>query len=166
MKMSEAASRCVLTFFGSGRFPWASGTVGSLAALLVGWGAWSNCDDAVRPYLFPLMGCIASAGCVLLGKQIEQLYRDKDPSAVVIDEVAGQWFALSVLPWLPAAAVAGWTPWLLAFFLFRVFDVLKPLGIRRLESLPRGWGVLLDDVAAGLVVVPILLLGYRYMLGS
>jgi phosphatidylglycerophosphatase A len=85
---------------------------------------------------------------------------------VVIDEVAGQWFALSVLPWLPETAVEGWTPWLLAFFLFRFFDVLKPLGIRRLESLPRGWGVLLDDVAAGLVVVPILLLGYRYMLGS
>jgi len=166
LKISEVVDRSVLTFFGSGLFPVAPGTAGSLAALVVGWGAWNICDRSFQPYLFPLLGILASAGCVICGERIDALFGKKDPGAVVIDEAAGQWLALSALPWLAPTAVEGWTPWLLAFFLFRFFDVLKPLGIRRLESLPRGWGVLLDDVAAGLVVVPILLLGYRYMLGS
>ena len=81
---------------------------------------------------------------------------------MVIDEAAGQWLALSALPWLAPRSVDQIWPWAAAFVGFRILDVLKPFGIRRLESLPRGWGVLLDDVAAGLVVAPLLWIGMRY----
>ena len=70
---------------------------------------------------------------------------DPDPSKVVIDEVAGQLAACLI--WAPV----GWVTVLAAFLLFRIFDVLKPLGIRRLEGIPNGWGIMLDDLAAGLL---------------
>ncbi len=70
---------------------------------------------------------------------------DPDPSKVVIDEVAGQLAALMVL------APVEWWSVLAAFLLFRIFDVWKPLGIRRLEEIGGGWGIMLDDLAAGLL---------------
>ena len=70
---------------------------------------------------------------------------DPDPSKVVIDEVAGQLVALVLL------APAGVWNSVAAFVLFRLFDVWKPLGIRRLEAIPGGWGIMLDDVAAGVL---------------
>jgi phosphatidylglycerophosphatase A len=66
-----------------------------------------------------------------------------DPGFVVIDEVAGQWIAL-------LGSRADWRHALLALVLFRLFDITKPFPARQLESLPEGWGVVFDDVAAGL----------------
>ena len=67
---------------------------------------------------------------------------DPDPKRVVIDEWAGVWITVAFLP-------ATWG-WLLAgFFLFRFLDILKPLGIRKLEKIHGGFGVMLDDIAAG-----------------
>ncbi|TXI82387.1 MAG: phosphatidylglycerophosphatase A [Flavobacteriales bacterium] len=67
----------------------------------------------------------------------------KDSRQVVVDEFAGMALALFALP-------AGWPAVLAAFVLFRVFDIAKPLGIARLERLPGGWGVMADDLLAGL----------------
>jgi len=66
-----------------------------------------------------------------------------DPGFVVIDEVAGQWITLLFSP-------ADWRHGLIALVLFRLFDITKPFPIRRLERLPDGWGIVFDDVAAGL----------------
>jgi len=66
-----------------------------------------------------------------------------DPGFVVIDEVAGQWIALLFSP-------ADWRHGIIALILFRLFDITKPFPIRRLERLPAGWGIVFDDVAAGL----------------
>ena len=66
-----------------------------------------------------------------------------DPGFVVIDEVAGQWIALLASP-------ADWRHGLIALVLFRLFDIVKPFPVRRLERLPAGWGIVFDDVAAGL----------------
>jgi phosphatidylglycerophosphatase A len=66
-----------------------------------------------------------------------------DPGFVVIDEVAGQWIALLGSP-------ADWRHGLLALILFRLFDITKPFPARQLERLPAGWGIVFDDVAAGL----------------
>jgi phosphatidylglycerophosphatase A len=66
-----------------------------------------------------------------------------DPGFVVIDEVAGQWITLL---W----SAADWRHGLIALILFRLFDITKPFPVRRLERLPGGWGIVLDDVAAGL----------------
>jgi len=66
-----------------------------------------------------------------------------DPGFVVIDEVAGQWITLLFSP-------ADWRHGIVALILFRLFDITKPFPIRRLERLPAGWGIVFDDVAAGL----------------
>jgi phosphatidylglycerophosphatase A len=70
----------------------------------------------------------------------------EDPGHVVIDEVAGQLIALIALPSVPGYAALG-------LFLFRFFDILKPWPIRRLEALPEGTGIMMDDVAAGLLAL-------------
>jgi phosphatidylglycerophosphatase A len=67
----------------------------------------------------------------------------KDPSFVVIDEVAGQWITLLLCP-------INWRNAVIAFVLFRLFDIFKPFPIRRIERLPAGWGIVFDDVGAGL----------------
>jgi phosphatidylglycerophosphatase A len=67
----------------------------------------------------------------------------KDPGIVVIDEVVGMWVSLLLLPFTPGTALAG-------FLLFRVMDVIKPWPARDLEHLPEGWGIMTDDVMAGL----------------
>ena len=68
----------------------------------------------------------------------------KDPSLVVIDEVAG--LLITMLPAAPS-----WRSVALGFVLFRALDIAKPWPIRRLEALPGGWGIVMDDVAAGAV---------------
>jgi phosphatidylglycerophosphatase A len=66
-----------------------------------------------------------------------------DPAKVVVDEVIGVWIAMLGVPFsLLNLAVA--------FVLFRIFDIWKPLGIRQMERLPGGWGVMMDDVLAGI----------------
>ena len=160
MKSAGTVHRMILTFLGAGYSPWVPGTAGSLAALLVGFGTWSYCPDSYRIYLFPLLACIASVACIVSGRHIESIFGSKDPGAVVIDEVAGQYVTLSVIPFISASfQPSSLVPWIVAFGLFRLLDVLKPLGIRRLETLPEGWGVLLDDIAAGAGAAVLLYLG-------
>ncbi len=74
----------------------------------------------------------------------------EDPGHVVIDEVAGQWLTLVVCK-------PDWPHALLALALFRLFDITKPWPIRKLEALPGGWGIMLDDLAAGLFGLIVLL---------
>jgi phosphatidylglycerophosphatase A len=87
---------------------------------------------------------------------------ETDPGPVVLDEVAGQWLALAVLvvarPGAPGAGTL-----IGSFFLFRFFDVLKPWPIRRLERLPGGWGIVADDLAAGLAAGLVQLLLVRWL---
>jgi len=75
----------------------------------------------------------------------------KDPQNVIIDEVAGQWLTL-------AAAAPDWRHALAGLALFRLFDITKPWPARRLERLPAGWGIMLDDLAAGLYAAIVLLI--------
>lgn len=96
---------------------------------------------------------LASIGCVALGRSTEAEFGRKDPSQCTVDEWAGQALSLAFLPiplcnlaaWQGYAAVAG-----VAFFAFRFFDIVKPPPARRLEDLPYGLGVLLDDICAGI----------------
>ena len=86
------------------------------------------------------------------------------PGAVVIDEFAGQWIALSVpLRAEPGGELVVYTA---GFILFRVLDIAKPLGARRLEKLPDGWGVLMDDVLSGVYVAVVLAVVGVFMAGS
>lgn len=88
---------------------------------------------------------IISGLFLFLGKIATEKMRPvwgEDPSKVVIDEIVGVWIAMIGVPF-------SWLNLALAFGLFRLFDIQKPLGIRRMERLPGGWGVMMDDVLAG-----------------
>jgi len=75
--------------------------------------------------------------------------RQRDPNFIVIDEVAGQWIALIAVP-------LRWQYALASFILFRGFDIFKPPPLRLLEKLPGGWGIMLDDVGAGLYALALM----------
>jgi len=88
---------------------------------------------------------VAVVGVYVAGN-VEKHYGKSDPQFVVIDEVSGQLIALS-FPF----TLLNWKSWLLGFILFRVFDIVKPPPVRQLERLPEGTGIMLDDVAAGIL---------------
>ncbi|MCE5325517.1 MAG: phosphatidylglycerophosphatase A, partial [Planctomycetaceae bacterium] len=142
--------RLIATGLGTGLLPLAPGTWASAAAcvvfLAVAWGCGGR-GVCVNGWLIAL-AALACVGCVATGGYCETCFGSKDPRQCTVDEWAGQWVSLLFVPlgtgpagWLIAAGVA--------FVAFRVFDVIKPPPARQLERLPRGWGVLLDDIAAG-----------------
>ncbi len=135
----------VATFFGAGLGKPGPGTWGSVAAVSL-WAAvaWGLHPTAQALLLLLLTGIALT---LLLGIPASTIVAHesgrKDPQFVVIDEVAGQWIAL-------LGSLADWRHALIALVLFRLFDITKPFPARQLESLPGGWGIVLDDVAAGL----------------
>jgi phosphatidylglycerophosphatase A len=137
--------RIVATFFGSGFCPIAPGTAASFLTAL--------------SYLFligglsgPLQALIIAA-CFLAGVPASTRYAAelgrKDPGRIVIDEACGQLVTLFMVPQDPVAVAAG-------FFLFRIFDIIKPYPIKKLEGFPRGWGIMADDIGAGLASAAVL----------
>jgi len=142
----------MVTLGGLGLIPRAPGTWGSvpsaalgLALLLQGVGGWA--------FNLTLLLVAAATGalCVLLTPWAEAKYGRSDPREIVLDEAAGQCVALLLAPtvvgdggWRAVAYVA------IVFALFRFFDAVKPTPINRLQNLPADWGVLADDLAAGL----------------
>jgi phosphatidylglycerophosphatase A len=131
----------IATGAGSGYLPKAPGTWGSLAGVLL-WLSLSQLDDlgmyaAVVTTLFVLGTAAAGAA--------EKILDQGDPGLVVIDEIVGQLIALALAPAHPLAALAG-------FALFRLFDILKPFPVGWLDRrIHGGLGIMLDDVAAGLL---------------
>lgn len=132
------------TFFGAGLLKPGPGTYGSIAAVLLWFGAAHVLHPA--PVALAIGTAVAALLATLIGIPAATIVADEsgreDPGHVVIDEVAGQWIALIAIP-------ADWRHAALSLLLFRVFDILKPPPIRQLERLPGGTGIMLDDVAAG-----------------
>ncbi len=122
-----------------GFVPVAPGTVGSLAGLLLVWLLRANGWAWVEPVLLALVLAVG----VWASRATETAYQRTDPGVIVIDEVAGMLVTLLAVP----VGVGGA---LLAFGLFRAFDILKPFPARHAERLPGGWGVMADDVVAGI----------------
>jgi phosphatidylglycerophosphatase A len=127
------------TWFGVGCLPGAPGTFGSLAALPFAW--------AIAHFLGPLALGIGIALVFLVGIWAADRYARQhgivDPGAVVIDEVAGQWLTVLVVPPDPALYAIG-------FGLFRAFDVIKPWPISLIDrKIKGGFGIMLDDLLAG-----------------
>jgi phosphatidylglycerophosphatase A len=143
----------VATFFGAGRLHPGPGTWGSLAAGLLWWALASHLP---APWQLPaiLVLIVAATAVGVPAATLEARGCGKeDPSHVVIDEVAGQLVTLIACPIL-------WKPLLAGFILFRAFDIVKPFPIRRLEKLPEGTGIVVDDLGAGvygLIVLQLLL---------
>jgi phosphatidylglycerophosphatase A len=147
------------TFFGAGYLKPGPGTYGSIAGLLLWYGA-AHAFHPTPPVL-ALATLFAALLLTDLGIRSSTIVAResgrKDPGFVVIDEVAGQLVALTLMPpdWQHAA---------LALVLFRLFDILKPWPIRKLESLPEGTGIMLDDIAAGILALLVGLLFMHFIL--
>lgn len=154
----------VATFFGAGLLKPGPGTYGSVAAMLlwVGAAGWLHPDGSHISQVALAVGtALAALAATLIGIPAATIVAREcgreDPGFVVIDEVAGQWIALiGVRP--------DWEHALLGLLLFRLFDIWKPWPIRRLEALPGGTGIMLDDVAAGLLALAVGLALARWML--
>ena len=136
------------TFFGAGYLKPGPGTYGSAAAVLL-WYAAARIFPSTSLTL-AIATTLAAILITLIGIPASTITAResarKDPGFVVIDEVAGQLFALILMrPDWPHAA--------LALLLFRLLDIFKPWPIRKLEALPNGTGIMLDDVAAGLIAL-------------
>jgi phosphatidylglycerophosphatase A len=133
--MSAWLARAVATFGFIGHLPAAPGTWGSAAALLLWF--W------IRPggwLLAGVLGVVLVAG-TWAAHRVESIY-GHDSRHVVIDEVAGSLIAVAGLAVSPWVGLAG-------FVLFRFFDIVKPPPIYQIQALPGGWGVMVDDVLAG-----------------
>lgn len=146
----------IATGFGSGFSPVAPGTAGALLATAV-WFGLSYLLSAVA-LLWLTVGFILvfTALGIWAADRVEP-YWGEDPSRVVVDEMVGVWIAL-----LAAPAGNVWYA-LGAFALFRLFDIFKPLGIRRMESFPGGIGVMMDDILAGIYSF-VVLIGIRCLI--
>ena len=146
--MSSLSSQ-LATVFGIGRVPFASGTFASAAALpfgvLLTMRGWQ--------VLVPAVIVTTVVGIWACGQHAAKL-GVADPSECVLDEVAGQWIAL--VPIALYARPIDWQLYVVGFFLFRLFDVLKLWPLSAAEQLPGGYGVMADDVLAGLVAAALL----------
>ena len=131
----------IATVFKAGYIPIAPGTVGSIIGLLVFW--------LIKDYASFTIEIFVAAALFFAGVWastiVEQVLERHDPGVVIVDEVVGMLVALMLLP--PTITVM-----FLAFLLFRVFDIIKPYPARWCEQLSRGWGIMMDDVVAGLYV--------------
>ena len=133
----------VATFFGAGRLRPGPGTWGSLATALLWWLLASHIPPAARvPAILALLVLVVAIGIPASTLEARGCGK-KDPSHVVIDEVAGQLLTLVACPLTWQALLAG-------FILFRAFDITKPPPIRSLEKLPEGTGIVVDDLGAGI----------------
>ena len=139
----------IATFFGIGRLRPGPGSWGSAATILLWWLASSRI--AANWHVATVIA--VAAGVVIVGIPSATLVSRasglKDPQFVVIDEVAGQLITLIGVP-------LSWKSVLLGFILFRGFDITKPPPVRKIEHLPGGFGIILDDVAAGLYALAIM----------
>lgn len=145
----------IATGCGVGFFPYGPGTMGALFAIVV----WYLLSLLVS---MPSLIGITLALIVLFtflgawSATVSERYWGEDPSRVVIDEVVGQWIVLLAIP-------ANFQLWhvVVALALFRFFDIVKPLGVRKMENFKGGWGIMADDILAGVygfIVLQLLLI--------
>jgi phosphatidylglycerophosphatase A len=128
------------TWFGCGLVPIAPGTAGSLGALPL----YLLALRLGRAGLAVTILVVTSVG-IWAASRVARDLRQKDPQIVVIDEVAGMLITMLPMSVVSLRAVV------VGFVLFRLFDMLKPWPVRNFEKLPGGWGIVLDDVAAGIM---------------
>lgn len=143
----------IATWFGSGLMPKAPGTWGTIAALPA---AWLIATLAGTPHALLLAALILLPIGAWASAQHSARLGTHDAGEIVVDEVVGVWLVLGVVPVAPL-----W--WLAAFVLFRLFDILKPWPISWLDrNISGGWGIMLDDVAAGIAGAIVLAIVFLY----
>ena len=136
--MNEKLITFLATGFGSGLSPVAPGTLGTLVGVLI-------CLLCLpMPWTFRLLFVLALLVLsIYVADKAEKIYQKKDDQRIVLDEIIG--LQITMLP--VAINILNLCA---AFVLFRIFDILKPFPVKNLQGLPGGWGVVIDDVAAGI----------------
>jgi len=142
----------------AGYVPWASGTFGTIVGILISLLPGMNEPRIMIPVIVAgfFTGVVTSGRVArIVGHRLSRSaalakatfqpdgHEVADPSIVVIDEIVGIWITLLFLP-------GGPIPVVIAFLSFRAFDIIKPPPARQLERVPHGWGIMLDDVVAGI----------------
>ena len=145
MKKAPFLPVLIGTGFGSGFSPFAPGTAGALLASIIWIALYLLLPFSVVLWITAALVIVFTFAGIWAADKLEACWGE-DPSRVVVDEMVGVW--------IPVAA----------FVLFRAFDIAKPLGIRKMESLRGGVGVMMDDILAG-VYSFILLAGVRCVIG-
>jgi phosphatidylglycerophosphatase A len=144
----------MLTCCGIGRLRPTPGTYASLPPIIIALLLAGTLPPESRWMIDVTIGLAAAWGiivCIRFGALAEEVFGRKDPNQVVTDEVTGQSLALLFLPWFPPEEsarnliIAG-----IGFLTFRTFDIVKPYPAYQLQRLRHGWGILLDDLVAGI----------------
>ena len=147
--MKRLATSC----FGLGRLPVAPGTWGSLPpAIVFALMCHFRTSPAIVSIVMAVLVLTGSVVCVQFAPAAITATGKDDPGEVVADEFAGQAITFLASPFLALGAASTGQIWgvtAAGFVLFRVFDIAKPWPIRKLEKLPKGWGILADDLLAG-----------------
>lgn len=147
------------TGFGSGFSPFAPGTAGALLASIIWIALYFLFPFSTVLWITAALVIVFTFAGIWAADKLEA-YWGEDPSRVVVDEMVGVWIPLLAVP-----NDENWYWYVIAAFaLFRILDITKPLGVRRMESLKGGVGVMMDDVLAG-VYSFILLAGVRWVIG-
>jgi phosphatidylglycerophosphatase A len=139
----------VATLFGAGRLKPGPGTWGSVATVLLWAFASSRIPVASRTWATIIAAIAVTLVGIPAATLVVRASGLKDPQFVVVDEVAGQLVTLIAVP-------LAWKTFLAGLILFRVFDIWKPFPIRRLERLPEGTGIVVDDLGAGFYALSIM----------
>ena len=156
----KSLSKIIATFFGVGYFPVAPGTLTSLIVVLL---YKFYLHSLSWPFYLLLLFLLFSVGIFTSTKYSLEI-KKHDPRRIVIDEAFGQ---LLVLFQIGESWGTGWLPLLSCFLLFRIFDIIKPFPIKKVETLPEGWGIVMDDLVAAVyagVIINLYLLLKSYFL--
>jgi phosphatidylglycerophosphatase A len=153
VKERRSLSIWIATGLGSGYFPVAPGTAGSALglALVIAFRQTSLKPLGLAVALATFAGLLFVLGVWSAGRA-EKVFGRVDPGQVVIDEVVGQIITFVATPRVT------WTGLIAGFILFRAFDIVKPFPARRAERFPGGWGIMLDDLVAGLYTLVVLVI--------
>ena len=138
--MNRLIAEWIGTVFNIGKLPLAPGTWSSLAASLT----WFFLFDSVSPIILPIITILLFITGIIACEKIINDTKEKDPSRIVIDEWVGQWIAFTFMPVNISILVIG-------LILFRIFDIFKPFPVKSMEKLSGGWGIMMDDVIAGIM---------------
>ena len=144
-----AVAQLIATFFGIGQLRPGPGTWASATTVVLWWmiSRWTPPDW--QPWAITALAALTVTIGIPAATRVSRASGLKDPQWVVIDEVAGQLITLIAVP-------ISWKSLLLGIILFRGFDIVKPPPLHRLEQLPEGVGIVLDDVGAGLYALAVM----------
>ncbi len=137
-----------ITVFGSGYLPIAPGTWGSAVGVILYLPIYLSFDYVYVNYLLAGLIILVSITGIAFGRWAIEHFKSSDPKPFVIDELAGMWISLLMMPAAKSCSMLS-TILFTQFILFRLFDIIKPTPARQSESLPGAVGIMADDIIAG-----------------